>query len=167
MITVGKKDEKKRPKAGMVSNYQLEIVNPRICGHSLAYNRVSKQIEFLHAIDTQYVHARYEKRDDDGTVTDVDRNRAFPLDDKVIGQIETGLEQVEGNVISQHGMLKAITAVAQQNSYDPVSSYIDSLPAWDGKERLKTMFINFLGVPDNKIMRHESEIFGIAAVYLG
>ena len=29
------------------------------------------------------------------------------------------------------------------------------------------MFINFLGVPDNKIMRHESEIFGIAAVYLG
>lgn len=133
MITVGKKDEKKRPKAEMVSNYQLEIVNPRICGHSLAYNRVSKQIEFLHAIDTQYVHARYEKRDDDGTVTDVDRNRAFPLDDKVIGQIETGLEQVEGNVISQHGMLKAITAVAQQNSYDPVSSYIDSLPAGTAK----------------------------------
>lgn len=166
MIMTG--DGKRRhPKSGMVSNYQLEIVSPRICGHSLAYNLVSKQVEFLHAIDTEYVHAQYEKRDNDGTITAVDRNRAFPLDDKVIGQIETGLEQIEGNVISQHAMLKAITAVAQQNSYDPVSSYINALPAWDGKERLQTMLINFLGVPDTAIMRHESEIFGIAPVYLG
>lgn len=155
------------PKAGMTSNYQLEIVNPRICGHSLAYNRVSKQVEFLHAIDTQYIHARYEERDDDGTVTAVDRNRAFPLSDITIAQIKTGLEQVEGNVVNKSSMLEAISAVARQNGYDPVKSYIDALPAWDGKERLKTMFVKFLGIPDTPIMHHESEIFLIAAVYLG
>lgn len=166
MITTGD-GKHKHVKAGMTSNYQLELVDPRICGHSLAYNRVSKQIEFLHAIDTQYVHARYTKRDDDGDVSYVDRNRAFPLDDDAIAQIKTGLEQVEGNVVNKSSMLEAISTVARQNAYDPVSSYIDSLPQWDGKERLGTMFINFLGVPDTKIMRHESEIFAIAAVYLG
>lgn len=156
-----------RPKAGMTSNYQLELVSPKICGHSLAYNRVSKQVEFLHAIDTQYVHARYEERDDDGMVTSVDRNRAFPLTDGIIAQIKTGLEQVEGNVVNKSSMLEAISTVAKQNSYDPVKSYIDALPQWDGKDRLKTMFVKFLGVPDTPIMHHESEIFLIAAVYLG
>ena len=166
MITTGE-GKHKRPKAGMTSNYQLELVDPRICGHSLAYNRVSKQVEFLHAIDTQYIHARYEERDDDGTITNVDRNRAFPLSDDTIAQIKTGLEQVEGNVVNKSSMLEAISAVAKQNSYDPVKSYIYALPAWDGKDRLKTMFVKFLGVPDTPIMHHESEIFLIAAVYLG
>lgn len=166
LITTGE-GKHKHTKAGMTSNYQLELVDPRICGHSLAYNKVSKQVEFLHAIDTQYVHARYEERDEDGTVTGTDRNRAFPLNDDIIAQIKTGLEQVEGNVVNKSSMLEAISSVARQNAYDPVSSYIDSLPAWDGKERLATMLIRFLGVPDTPIMRHESEIFGIASVFLG
>lgn len=166
MIMTGS-DKDRHPKAGMTSNYQIEITDPRICGHALAYNRVSKQVVFLHAIDTRFVHARYEEKDPDGTVTAVDRHRAFPLTDAVIGQIRTGLEQIEGNVINKSSMLEAISTVARQNSYDPVSSYIDALPAWDGKERLKDMFINFLGVPNTSIMKHESEIFGIAPVYLG
>lgn len=166
MIMTGS-DKHPRPKAGMTSNYQLELVSPKICGHALAYNKVSKQVEFLHAIDTQYVHARYEERDDDGMVTSVDRNRAFPLTDGIIAQIKTGLEQVEGNVVNKSSMLEAISTVAKQNSYDPVKSYIDALPQWDGKDRLKTMFVRFLGVPDTPIMHHESEIFLIAAIYLG
>lgn len=166
LITTGE-GKHKHTKAGMTSNYQLELVSPKICGHSLAYNKVSKQVEFLHAIDTQYVHARYEERDEDGTVTGTDRNRAFPLNDDIIAQIKTGLEQVESNVVNKSSMLEAISSVARQNSYDPVKSYIDALPQWDGKDRLKTMFVKFLGVPDTPIMRHESEIFGIASVFLG
>lgn len=165
MIMTGSK-ENRHPKAGMTSNYELEIVDPKICGHSLAYNKISKQVELLHAIDTRYVHGAYESRDKEGAMTDVDRNRAFNLTDALVAQIKVGLEQVEGNVISKSGLLEAIKSVAQQNSYDPVSSYLDSLPEWDGEERLKTMFINFLGVPDVPIMRKESEIFGIAAVYM-
>ncbi len=165
LITTGK-GAKKHPKAGMTSNYELEIVDPTICGHALAYNSISKQAEFLHAIDTRYVHGHYEDTDDETISSNDNRSRSFHLTDDLITQIKAGLEQVEENAVNRNGLIEAITAVAKQNSYNPVSSYLDALPAWDGKGRLSTMFINFLGVPDTPIMRKESEIFGIAAVYL-
>ncbi|MCI1926250.1 MAG: virulence-associated E family protein [[Lactobacillus] timonensis] len=165
LIMVGK-DKNRHPHAGMVSNYEIEITDPRICGNVLAFNRISKKVEFLHAFDTEFVHGQYEERDDDGNVTKVDRSRAFHLDDSLLTQIMTGLEQVEMQSVDKSKVLQAISAVAHNNAYDPVTNYIDALPQWDQKSRLESIFIKFLGVPDTAIMRKESQIFGIVAVYM-
>jgi len=47
----------------------------------------------------------------------------------------------------------ALQAVADSRRYHPVREYLDSLPEWDGKERLDTLLVRYLGADDNTYTR--------------
>src|SRR5690606_37418415 len=57
----------------------------------------------------------------------------------------------------------ALAAVASKNSFHPVRAYLDSLE-WDGKKRLESVFIDFLGVEDNEHIRLLTKKALVAAV---
>lgn len=47
----------------------------------------------------------------------------------------------------------AITKAADDRAYHPVREYLDSLPEWDGLERVDSLLIDYLGAEDNKYVR--------------
>ena len=47
----------------------------------------------------------------------------------------------------------ALTKVADDRSYHPVKEMFESLPAWDGTERVDKLFIDYLGAEDNAYTR--------------
>lgn len=48
--------------------------------------------------------------------------------------------------------------------YHPVVEYLDSLPVWDGTERLSGLWVNYFGAADEPLNRKLGLCFGIAAV---
>lgn len=47
----------------------------------------------------------------------------------------------------------AVTKVGDDRSYHPIREYLNSLPPWDGKERVETLLISYLGAEDNSYVR--------------
>lgn len=63
-----------------------------------------------------------------------------------------------------NGLLEnALKIVALENSYHPIKSYLDEL-VWDGKPRMETTFIRWLGAEDNELNREITKLWLIAAV---
>ena len=58
----------------------------------------------------------------------------------------------------------AVVAVATERAYHPVKAYLDSLPEWDGIQRVETLFIDYFGAEDSKYTRAVSRKSMIAAV---
>lgn len=54
---------------------------------------------------------------------------------------------------SQRNYDIAVTKVADDRSYHPIRQYLASLPPWDGVPRVDTLFIDYLGSPDNPYVR--------------
>ena len=59
---------------------------------------------------------------------------------------------------------QAIMAVSFSRRYHPVRDYFDSLPAWDGKERLDRLLIDYLGADDTLYVREVTRKTLVAAV---
>ena len=54
---------------------------------------------------------------------------------------------------SQRNYDIAVTKVADDRSYHPIRQYFESLPEWDGIDRVDTLFIDYLGAEDNEYIR--------------
>lgn len=64
----------------------------------------------------------------------------------------------------ENGMLEnAVKSVAEEQKYHPIKSYLGSLK-WDGKERLDTMFIRWLGAEDSELNRTATRLWMLAGV---
>lgn len=48
---------------------------------------------------------------------------------------------------------EALIAVAAERAYHPIKEYLNTLPDWDGVERLDTLLIDYLGAEDNEYSR--------------
>lgn len=57
----------------------------------------------------------------------------------------------------------ALDLVQKQHRFHPVRDYLESI-TWDGKERLDTLFIEFLGSPDNAYVRKVTRLAFAACV---
>lgn len=68
-----------------------------------------------------------------------------------------------GIKVTERDMQDAINVVAHKRPYHPVREYLESLK-WDGKERVETLFIDYLGTPDNAYYRQAALLAMIAAV---
>ena len=47
----------------------------------------------------------------------------------------------------------AVTKVTDDRSYHPIREYLEKLPKWDGKKRLETLLVDYLGAEDNEYVR--------------
>ena len=59
---------------------------------------------------------------------------------------------------------QALDIVSSERSFHPVREYLESLPVWDGKPRIDTLFIANLGAPDTLYVRTVTGMMFIAAV---
>ncbi len=48
---------------------------------------------------------------------------------------------------------EALIAVAAERAYHPIKEYLNTLPDWDGVERLDTLLVDYLGAEDNEYSR--------------
>lgn len=61
--------------------------------------------------------------------------------------------------------LEVIDAIAERNEFNPFLDYLNSLPAWDGKERIAHMFAKSLGAEDNKLNEFLGYIVTVGLIY--
>lgn len=80
-----------------------------------------------------------------------------------LGAIQIYLERVYN--LYTPGKLKSILlAIAAERSYHPIRDYIESLPAWDGVQRVDTLFVDYLGSPDTSYIRAIARKMMVAAI---
>lgn len=144
------------PVPGVVTNYVIEIMRQDVCGTVLTFNKLTKRPQLSHALNNEYIH----------TDADADFSQPVDLKDGLTTQIEMALEMLECQATTHKKVVQAIGQAARRRSYDPVRDYLRALPKWDGKDRLSTLFIRYLGTPDSKIIRRVSLLFGVGAVHL-
>lgn len=61
-------------------------------------------------------------------------------------------------------VFEAVMSVATDNVFDPVSNFVDSLPTWDGEERIERFFTKHFGVESTDYSKHVSKIFFVQAL---
>ncbi len=54
---------------------------------------------------------------------------------------------------SKQNYLTAVTKVADDRSYHPIRRYLQSLPEWDGIDRIETLLVDYLGAEDSQYVR--------------
>lgn len=83
--------------------------------------------------------------------------------DFVESNIMLRMHQELGFDPSNSKLTTAINNVFSQNQYNPTVDYLNSLE-WDGTPRIETLFIDWLGANDTKLVREMSRKWMIAAV---
>ena len=66
--------------------------------------------------------------------------------------------------LSEEAFRRAILALTAGKNNDPVLEYLKALPAWDGKERLPTLFADALGAPDTALNAEAAKVLMIGLV---
>lgn len=68
-----------------------------------------------------------------------------------------------GIKVSDRDLTAAINSVAELRAFHPIQEYLEGI-SWDGKGRCETLFIDYLGAPDNAYTRDIARLMLIAAV---
>ena len=68
------------------------------------------------------------------------------------------------HIFSPNKLKNALLTVTAERSFHPIKEYLDRLPAWDGKKRLETLLIDYLGAEDTSYVRSVTRKTLVAAV---
>ena len=68
------------------------------------------------------------------------------------------------HIYSQSKLKTAVLSVTSERSFHPIKEYFDSLPEWDGEERVDRLLIDYLGAEDTPYTRAVTRKTLIAAV---
>ena len=66
--------------------------------------------------------------------------------------------------LSEESFRRSLLAMTAGRATDPVREYFESLPHWDGKERIPTMFADALGAPDTVLNAEAAKVLLIGLV---
>ena len=67
-------------------------------------------------------------------------------------------------VFKRTDIFDALTFSARERTYHPIREYLKQLPEWDGKQRVETLFIDYLGAEDGQYTREATKRWMLAAV---
>lgn len=68
------------------------------------------------------------------------------------------------HIFSPSKLKNALLTITAERSFHPIKEYLEGLPAWDGKKRLETLLIDYLGAEDNSYVRAVTRKTLVAAV---
>jgi hypothetical protein len=127
------------------TNVELILNNDPNLFRRFAYNEFTKQIEIIGDVPWKRVACtnKWEDSDDSGLRVYIDRQYGISPKDAINDVVNT---------------------VSSENSFHPVKDYFNTLPVWDGVERVKSLFIDYMGVNDCDLIREQTEIFFKAVV---
>ena len=80
-----------------------------------------------------------------------------------LGALQIYLERIYG-LYAPTKLKGILLAVAAERAYHPIRDYIESLPEWDGKPRVETLFVDYLGAPDTAYTRAVARKMMVAAI---
>ncbi|MEJ6019860.1 virulence-associated E family protein [Corynebacterium sp. H113] len=80
-----------------------------------------------------------------------------------IAQLKLYLEN-RYQLYSSTKTMEALDIAAGTRAYHPIRDYLNSLPAWDGVERIDTLLVDYLGAPDTAYTRAVTRKTLVAAV---
>lgn len=92
----------------------------------------------------------------------VDPQSPVPISDVDDSGIRHYLERVYG-ITGEKKINDALTLVLRKNKFNPVKNYLETC-TWDGKKRLDTLFIDYLGAEDSPYVRSVTRKAFVAAV---
>lgn len=72
------------------------------------------------------------------------------------------------HIYSQQKLKSALLTATSERAFHPIKEYLESLPSWDGKKRIDTLLIDFLGAEDTPYTRavlRKALIAAVARVY--
>lgn len=67
-------------------------------------------------------------------------------------------------IFSPSKLKNALLTITAERSFHPIKEYLEGLPAWDGKKRLETLLIDYLGAEDSSYVRAVTRKTLVAAV---
>lgn len=85
------------------------------------------------------------------------------IDDESVGKIALYIESTYGLQLSQPRILEMLKTTSKERGFNPVHEFITS-EDWDGKERLETVVIRYLGVEDTPLTRAQTKKWMVGAV---
>ena len=68
------------------------------------------------------------------------------------------------HIFSPSKLKNALLTITAERSFHPIKEYLEGLPAWDGKKRLETLIIDYLGAEDSSYVRAVTRKTLVAAV---
>lgn len=68
------------------------------------------------------------------------------------------------HIFSPSKLKNALLTITAERSFHPIKEYLEGLPAWDGKKRLETLLIDYLGAEDSSYVRAVTRKTLMAAV---
>lgn len=68
------------------------------------------------------------------------------------------------HIFSPSKLKNALLTITAERSFHPIKEYLEGLPAWDGKKRLETLLIDYLGAEDSSYVRAVTRKILVAAV---
>ena len=81
------------------------------------------------------------------------KKRGDEWTDRDDSQLQLYLRRNYGEFSNKDLTFNVITAYSDDHSFHEIKDYFKSLPEWDGKPRVETLFIDWLKVPDTKYAR--------------
>lgn len=72
------------------------------------------------------------------------------------------------HIFSPSKLKSALLTATSERAFHPIKDYLEGLPAWDGKKRLETLLIDFLGAEDStytKAVMRKALVAAVARVY--
>lgn len=81
----------------------------------------------------------------------------------LIARLIINIERYYRLVVSEKSIKTALLLAAQDHSYDPIKQRIETVK-WDGKHRVATFFIDYLGAENNKYTKAVTEAWFTALV---
>jgi predicted P-loop ATPase len=128
-----------------LSNVALILAYDDEWGHNVRFNEFGR----FHAMTKPLAHRSKREFASEGA-----RVNGSVFSDRDVPQVKLMLEKKYGMVkIPTEMVFGAVELVGTKNRFHPVLSYFSSLPAWDGKPRMESLLIDYLGAADNEYTR--------------
>lgn len=127
-----------------ISNFLLIIENEPLLKGKIAYNEFSNRAVVIGPLP-------WRSKDNRSDWNDTDDSGLREFIEKYYG------------ISSTAKCADALALVFEKHSFHPVREYLNSL-SWDGKERVNTLFIDYLGAEDNSYVRTVARKILAAAV---
>ena len=137
---------------------QIHVSDRGIAGDSWNAELILENDERLTGIRYNEMNRRIEARD-------VPWERpAGPWRDADDAQLYQWIVRTYGVQFPREKFSIALTAVADRRRFHPVKEYLNSLPEWDGVQRIPTLLVDYLGAEDNIYTREATQKCLTAAV---
>lgn len=127
--------------------------------------KTGQNIKLILLNDAELSKVRFDRftKKDITQSTEFCNERDNQIDDESIGKIALYIESTYGLQLSQPRILEMLKTTSKERGFNPVHEFIIS-EDWDGKERLETVVIRYLGAEDTPLTRAQTKKWMVGAV---